>query len=298
MRVRRQSSVNRQAGTSTTVRSGKWRWSAPSAACALLIVAALLAGCRSPREQIVARPTRHSIRSEQMLVLTDFKLAKSHPLVQDLIELRAQVAETLELPEQGEDVTVYIFDSEAEYRKYLEATWPDLPERRAYFIGTPKELAVYTYWGDRIQEDLRHEYTHGLLHAHLDFVPLWLDEGLAEYFEVIGPEPGSVNVEYASRLATSLKNGWQPDLDRLERLEGFAQMQRTDYQEAWAWVHFMLHSSPDTRQVLLDYLRELDAGPELEPLSGRLARELPALTPRFLAYLGTLSTTGRWTETL
>ena len=47
-----------------------------------------------------------------------------------------------------------------------------------------EDLLVYTYWGDRIQQDLRHELTHALLHSVLKDVPLWLDEGLAEYFEL------------------------------------------------------------------------------------------------------------------
>ena len=42
-----------------------------------------------------------------------------------------------------------------EYRKYIEETYPGLPFRRAYFIGTPDKLAVYTFWGDKIREDLR-----------------------------------------------------------------------------------------------------------------------------------------------
>ena len=66
---------------------------------------------------------------------------------------------------------MYLFTNEAEYTQYLNATYPGLPKRRAYFVGTPRELAVYTYWGERIQEDLRHEYTHGLLHACLKQSP-------------------------------------------------------------------------------------------------------------------------------
>ena len=51
-------------------------------------------------------------------------------------------------------------------------------------FGGEEDLLVYTYWGDRIQQDLRHELTHALLHSVLKDVPLWLDEGLAEYFEM------------------------------------------------------------------------------------------------------------------
>ncbi|GIT30210.1 MAG: hypothetical protein Ct9H300mP1_22560 [Planctomycetaceae bacterium] len=65
-------------------------------------------------------------------------------------------------------------------------------------------------------EDLRHEFTHGVLHSSLKRVPLWLDEGLAEYFEVVGPKPGGVNTEYPTgwprRLPTAGNrtwNGWK-----------------------------------------------------------------------------------------
>jgi hypothetical protein len=250
----------------------------------------LSAGCQLGQKGTVGLPTRHSIRSTQLLVLSDFKLPDKHPLIEDLIELRQQVAQTLDLPLQSETVVVYLFRDELTYYQYLQTAHPGLPSRRAYFIATPKELAVYTYWGNRIQEDLRHEYTHGLLHAGLQTVPLWLDEGLAEYFEVAGPTPGGVNPEYARKLSQAIENGWQPDMERLERLERVDQMHRPDYTESWAWVHFMLNSSPDTRQILLTYLHELRTNSHPEVLSKRLAREVPDLSARLLSYLATLNT--------
>jgi hypothetical protein len=149
---------------------------------------------------------------------------------------------------------------------------------------------VYTWWGDRIQEDLRHEFTHGLLHAGLEGVPLWLDEGLAEYFEVAGARPGGVNVEHAQLLATAVHNGWRPDLDRLEMLEKVEQMQRTHYREAWAWVHYMLHSSPDTRQVLLNYIHELRTDPNPGSLHERLLAANPDADIRWLSYVAAMQT--------
>jgi hypothetical protein len=239
---------------------------------------------------LILAPAKHSVRSERLLVQSDFKLPKDHELITDLIRLRGHVSGHLQLPEQQKEVVVYLFTSELEYTRYLDATYPGLPKRRAYFVGTPRELAVYTYWGERIQEDLRHEYTHGLLHACLKEVPLWLDEGLAEYFEVIGPEPGRINVDYAQNLTTLLGNGWRPDLKRLERLDKFEQMQRIDYQEAWAWVHFMLHSSPDTREILISYLTDLQTEPNPLPLSVRLEQNGLRVEDRFLNYIATLRT--------
>lgn len=263
-------------------------------ALVLCLVAFCLAfsGCRAVPQKNVARPAKNSVRSSGLLVLSDFKLKKEHPAIQDLIELRLQIIETLHLPKQREDVVVYIFETELEYRQYMDATFPGLPDRRAYFVGRPKELAVYTYWGDRIQEDLRHEYTHGLLHASLKGVPLWIDEGLAEYFEVAGPRPGGINPGYASQLGTSLTNGWRPDIERLEGIEEFSRMQRIDYQESWAWTHYMLHSTPEARDALLSYVRDLRTEDAPTPLSVRLREAGPAVDVRFVSYLASLNTPG------
>ena len=52
-------------------------------------------------------------------------------------------------------VVVYLFNNEAEYRKYMAVTYPKLPPRSAYFVGSSTELAVYTHWGQSVREDLR-----------------------------------------------------------------------------------------------------------------------------------------------
>lgn len=283
--------VARRASRQTAVpeRGNAWDRLRRAALWVVIVASVFLpAGCRTTPPEVVAPPARHSVRSDRLLILSDFKLPKEHPLVQDLIVLREQIVELLDLPPQREQVIVYLFNTELEYTQFLEATYPGLPSRRAYFVGTPRELAVYTFWGDRVQEDLRHEYTHGVLHASLKTVPLWLDEGLAEYFEVIGSEPGEVNREYALRLSAALANGWRPDLERLERIEKFEQMQRTDYQEAWAWVHFMLHSTPEAREALLGFLQDLRSNGKPLPLSSRLQQGQSEYAMRFLNYLATL----------
>lgn len=253
----------------------------------LLVVFAM--GCRSfPGQSYSGLPTRHTVRAEQLLVQSDIKLPKTHPLLKDLEALRTTISTTLDLPVQEQPVTVYLFADETRYAQYLQSAYPNLPPRRAYFVGTQKELAVYTFWGERIQEDLRHEYTHGVLHASLKDVPLWLDEGLAEYFEVTEP-PLGYNRDYVQKMRTALAEGWRPNLTRLEQLDAVAQMQKGDYFESWAWVHFLLHEGDDGRGVLLDYLRELRTNPKPGWLSERLQAEIPHAQERFLAHCATLN---------
>ncbi len=261
----------------------------------VLLIALLTSfgGCRtSAKQPVVSLPARHSVKSDQLLILSDVHLDKQHPLFLDLVNLRKQVAESLQLPIQGREVVVYLFGDEPQYRKYINATYPGLPPRRAYFVGTPQELAVFTFWGDRVQEDLRHEFTHGLLHSTLKSVPLWLDEGLAEYFEVVGAETGGMNSDYAERLTTAIVNNWRPNLIRLELLHDIQSMQRVDYQESWAWIHFMLHGEPELRQALLDHLQALKENPDPGPLSKRLYDLQPNLDERFLNYIASLNTFG------
>lgn len=256
--------------------------------CFVLAVV-LVPGCRFGRSEAARLPVKHSVRSDQLQVISDMELKKDHALIQDLMQLRQDVAHELQLPLEGRDVVVYVFSDKTRYQQYLNATYPGLPPRRAYFVGTPRELAVYTFWGNSIQEDLRHEFTHGLLHAQLKEVPLWLDEGLAEYFEVPRDTPNAMHREYPRQLSTAITNGWQPDLDRLESLQDVAQMQRADYQESWAWVHFLLHGSDDSRQLLLDYLQELRDNPHPTTLTARLDENLPESRSRYLTYVATLS---------
>jgi hypothetical protein len=93
-----------------------------------------------------------------------------------------------------------------------------------------------------------------LLWSSLKGVPLWLDEGLAEYFE-LPPEKKGLNSGHIDQL----RHGGQPppDLARLEKLDKVEQMRPPEYREAWAWIHLMLHSKPEAKTALLKYLQQL-----------------------------------------
>src|SRR5262245_42372396 len=154
----------------------------------------------------------------------------------------------------------------------MQSKYPDLPKRRAFFVaqphsvGGPEDLYVYTYWGERIREDLRHELTHALLHSGLKSVPLWLDEGLAEYFE-LAPEKRGVNASHLDQLR---RGSVQPNLTRLEQLSQVEQMTPAEYRESWAWVHLMLRGQGPAKAALLGYLQQLKTHASPGPLSDRL----------------------------
>lgn len=222
-------------------------------------------------------PSQHSVNSKHFIIHSNVKLDSDNVLVQELQELRERLFATLRLPEQRDPVNVYLFSDEASYRYYMNTTWQNLPPRRAYFVGTTRELAVYSFLSSKVQEDLRHEFTHGLLHGSLKTVPLWLDEGLAEYFEVDPHIPDAVHAEHVLEWETAKQDNWSPNLFRLEMLTDFRDMTQRDYAEAWGWVHFMLQTSDQTAEVLLKYL----AGLETTKTPPRLLRSLETASPNY-----------------
>ena len=96
--------------------------------------------------------------------------------------------------------------------------FPQFPERRAFFVESDTRLAIYAYWGDRVAEDLRHEVTHGYLHTMVPHLPLWMDEGLAEYFEVPRGQRGFNRPHLDLLLVAMQQQQWAPNMAKLAEL--------------------------------------------------------------------------------
>ncbi len=213
----------------------------------------------------------------------DFPLAEIDPLLGDLRRLQSDLASDLGLPPADEWIELYLFHDKPTYDRYLARYLPGVPYRRALYVKIGGQGRVFVYRGPQFEVDVRHECTHALLHAALRLVPLWLDEGLAEYYEIAREARANGNphrnaVTWSARLAIL------PHLSELEKKRDLQDMGRGEYRFAWAWVHFMLHGSPETRQELVQYLGDLRAGRPPGLLSERLAPRLPNLNDRFAAY--------------
>jgi hypothetical protein len=236
----------------------------------IITVAAFFIGCRG-LPQPAAATRSHELTAGQLRFVSDFQLTADHRLVRELTAERQEVSQTLGLPATNEPIVVYLFSDAEKYRHFLSRYFPSVPSRRAFFVETDTSLAVYAHWSDRVAEDLRHEVAHGYLHAAAPGLPLWLDEGLAEFFEVPRGRDG-LNRPHVDLLSDMTEHeNWQPNLARLEQLTDGAQMEQIDYAEAWAWVFFLLHAEPRKRELLTDYVADVSSRGRIEPLSTRLA---------------------------
>ncbi len=277
---------------------------------ALSLAVFLVIGCRSfdlgfnisprfdPRADLTSTgprsvaPTKFTHRGQQTIFFSDFDLQQEKGLLEDLGRLRDRVARGLELPPSNAVIQVFVFDDRERYTTYLNQHHKNLPTRRALFvrqqrvIGSREDLLIYTYRTERLAQDLRHESTHALLHSSLREVPLWLDEGLAEYFELPVDLKG-INAEHV-RLLRHGPMTQKADLARLESLKDVPDMTPAEYREAWAWVHLMLNGKPEGRKLLLAYLQQLRETPNPGPLLPRLTAIYPDPVAAFQEHIGRL----------
>ncbi len=232
------------------------------------------AGCVQPMTARLTLPASHTVVRDQLVVHSDFPLAARHRLLEELTARRADLKDRLGVPGSDEPIHVYLFEKPRRFGGFVRLYYPDFPPRRAYFLETDTQLRVYAQWGDRVAEDLRHEVTHAYVHSVVPHLPLWLDEGLAEYFEVPRGWRG-LNRAHLELLAGRLQGGpWHPNLAQLEALGRPFEMTQEQYAESWAWVHFLLETSPERRALLREYLQDLRREGSADPLSTRLDRRL------------------------
>ena len=242
---------------------------------AALLMAAVWSGCATVREPLSPLPVRHSIVREPLIIHSDVPLPAQHRLFNDLKLQREDLLTRLALPGSDEPIHVFLFESSERFQGFMQTQYPHFPIRRAFFVEKDTTLEVYAHWGDRVSEDLRHEVSHGHLHAVVPNIPLWLDEGLAEFFETPREDAG-LNRPHVNELAARLAaGGWRPDARRLEALRSAGEMTQADYAEAWAWAHWLLTTTPERLELLRGYLRALRQPGRAAPLSEQIVELYP-----------------------
>jgi hypothetical protein len=230
-----------------------------------------VSGCTAPWIRPSDLPERFTVARPPLVLHSDFRPPAQEALLDELAARRIDLGQRLGLPASAEQVHVYLFQNAEGFRKFMHGQHPNFPDRRAFYVESDLQTAVYAQWGDRIADDLRHEMTHAYLHAVVPNVPLWLDEGLAKYFELPRQQHG-LNQPYVRQVAAAVAKGtWHPNLRRLEQLDPAGDMSQEDYVESWAWVHFLLESQPAEAELLRHYLSDLRRDAKATPLSGRLA---------------------------
>lgn len=239
----------------------------------------------SPTPRAAAR-WPYEWRSGDFIVHADFDVRSRGGMIEDLQRLRSELKTALDIEIASETIHLILFATPAAYRGYVRKHFPEIPDRRALYIKRRGPGMIFAYDSRDMAVDLRHETTHAMLNASLPYMPLWLDEGLAEYFEVADEERAARNSHMKLvRLRAML--GQVPDIAAMENFGNLSAMGSGEYRDAWSWIHFLLHESQASREVLVGFLQDLQAQSPPGPLSRRLAAQIPDYRARYLAHFRT-----------
>jgi hypothetical protein len=206
-----------------------------------------------------------------------FPLAGHEKLLAELAPLERELSRVLAVQPCKSPVYLYLMASERQHKAYIAERFPEIPYRRALFIKQDGRSSVFAYLNTELPDDVRHECTHALLHADLPVVPLWLDEGLSEYFEV-EKSMRARHHSHLKKLKWDLENQRFVDMPALESKQKLEEMTSTDYRFSWAWVHYMLHGPVAAHAELVTFLNDVRNRVSPGHLSERLAESI-ATTP-------------------
>jgi len=245
----------------------------------LLIIALCGVGLRSDAQQ-TNRWVVEETRGEETLY-SEFPLDVAGVWKQ-LDSVSDELKNAVGIESSSEPVEVILFSTHASYVQYLSQKIPQARNRRAIFLRNGAVSQIYAWNSRTLMTDLRHEMVHVRIHQHLPFFPLWLDEGLAEYFE---EEPGKRSVSSRrDSVRWKARLGMSPSLRALEGLPSAEAMNGDSYRDSWAWVSFLINNSAESRDTLRKYVKLIYRGEAPGPFSNFAEAESPGLTSRANSY--------------
>ena len=86
---------------------------------------------------------------------------------------------------QTREFRIVIYGDEAEYRRYQRQVAPILENASGFYNARTNQITTWGMADGHLLRLITHEVSHAISASHGRFVPTWLNEGLAEYFEQI-----------------------------------------------------------------------------------------------------------------
>lgn len=183
-------------------------------------------------------------------------------------------------PKSDQHMPLYLLASQQDYIDFLKSHDIDGGGTGGIFFIRPTVRGLATWLDDRppwvTLETLQHEGFHQFTHAYIGGkLPLWVNEGLAEYFADAVLVRDRLRIGFASgrrieAVRRALDNDDVIDLDELMatpagkwqlnliRAPGKGRMQ---YEQSWSMVHFLIHAEQGRyRDAFERYLRLIAQG--------------------------------------
>ena len=164
---------------------------------------------------------------------------------------------------------IYVFKDTSSFAPYRLLYQGRPQSGEGYFISHPygNHAAINADPRGNATSLIYHEYMHDVLANNYPDIPLWFNEGLAEYystFEVAGGE-AKVGLPILLHVLWLHDNAMIPlakllEMDNSSRDYNEGNRRGVFYAESWALVHYLLAGSPERRRQAAQFLRDVTHG--------------------------------------
>ncbi|MBX2851887.1 MAG: DUF1570 domain-containing protein [Phycisphaeraceae bacterium] len=254
---------------------------------ALILAALMLAPTGAFAQDDVLRfeptPTLTVYRSKHYRIFTNLSQRETVPFGRHMDALFDQYDKRFRgLGEKSiERMPLYLFNTEQQYNRFLQEHNIDATHSGGMFFVTHKIEGLATWVDTRSRrktfEVLQHEGFHQFAwHAIGPSLPVWLNEGLAQYFEhAVLDEDGRMSLGLTSRprierVKQAIKQNDTLAISTLMRVtnqQWTGVLRRSPdranllYAQSWSLAYFLIHGDNGRHQpALIDYLKRLSRG--------------------------------------
>lgn len=173
-------------------------------------------------------------------------------------------------------VVVFVFSSHDSFRQYKPRRNGNIVDTVAGYFINRQEAAVIGMTeemrGISPYEVVFHEYQHFILDNNFDDPPLWLNEGLAEFYSSFQMNDDGKTFRIGAPLARRLRTLQTESLMPLDKLFNYRRKYKEReseidmlYAQSWALVHFLIAGNEGKRAAQFDkFLSQLNSGLPVE----------------------------------
>jgi len=254
-----------------------------------------------------AAETWFEVRSPHFRVLSNASEKSAQLVAREFEQIRFAFSQTIQgaRTESGVPFLIIAPTDEASTKELLPEMWKQKGVKPAGFFSSrwEKEFALIRL--DVVRDQSRsqiasagaqviyHEYTHSLMHATFRWLPVWFDEGFAEFFGYSRFMEDRIYVGAPSTRAAYARNKTLFPVEKLITMDrtspDYRDPERTQvfYAQSWALVHFLMVAPEMGRgKRLFQYLSLLEKGVEPKQAFRDAIGDFKDIEGQLLTYVG------------
>ena len=170
-------------------------------------------------------------------------------------------------------VVVVVFPSDKAFEPFKPRYRGRQVDADGLFVGTSEVNYIGVVSGRRDVRALLHEYAHLMFANVAPNIPLWLGEGLAEFYSTFGLRKDGGEVVVGRPIRSHVSRLQSDRLLSLAELTGVrhdsplyneGNRRTMFYAESWALVHYLLAGEPPRAEKVTEYIRLIETGTAAE----------------------------------